>query len=500
MRLSTRLSLYFVGTVALILVVFSATLYGVASKYLHRQADERLEAALNTLMAAAEVNEDGVEWEPSERRLTFGRRTVEGQFHWMVADDRGRRIDGSTPTEFEPSWPSSMIVAPHPKSIKDPAGHPWRFMARRLEPSRPGGVVSPNLDHNSPGEAGRTHRSIILEAAVSLSGVRETLRTLALMLAALSIGTWLVTLLVGGRLCRRALRPVTEMAQAAHAIAGDEFDERLPTPTSLDELEELGRAFNGLLDRRRESHERQRKFTGDASHQFRTPLTAMQGQVDLALRQPRSVEEYRRVLGVVQGKTRHLRRIVEALLFLARADAESQRPQLEPIELTGWLAEHIDAWTGPRPDDLLLGAGDSGPVWVRAHPTLLGELLDNLLDNACKYSEAGTPIVVKASLDGNFALLSVADGGIGIERESVSEIMNPFYRAPQARSRTSKGLGLGLSVASRIAGIFGGRLEVSSQPGSGSTFSLILPAQQSPRESPRCALGLRQSRSRGQTQ
>ncbi len=480
MRLSTRLSLYFLGTVAMILLGFSATLHGLASKYLHRQADERLEAALNTLVAAAEVNADGVEWEPSERRLSFGRRTIEGQFHWVAADDRGRRIDGSTPTDVGPSWPDLMMIDPHPRKLNDPAGRPWRFMARRLEPSRPDGFVSPNPDQGSRSGDGTPHRSIVLGAAVSLSGVRETLRTLTLMLAALSVGTWTVALLVGGRLCRRALRPVTEMAQAAHAIAGDEVDERLPTPSSRDELAELGRAFNGLLDRRRESHERQRRFTGDASHQLRTPLTAMQGQVDLALRRPRSVEEYRRVLGVVQGKTRHLRRIVEALLFLARADAESQRPQLEPIELTGWLAEHLDAWTGPRLDDLRREKDGSGPVWVRAHPTLLGELLDNLLDNACKYSEPGTPIIVEAGRDGDSARLVVADGGIGIERDSIAEIMNPFYRTPQARSRTSKGMGLGLSVASRIAGTFAGRLDVSSRPGAGSAFSLILPAREPP--------------------
>ncbi len=474
MSLNTRLSIFFLSTVGLILVGFSATLYGVASKYLYRQADERLEAVLNTLVAAAEVNDEGVEWEPEGRKLSFGRRTVEGQFLWVVSDAQGRRVDGSAPTDAGPSWTELIATAAHPghpRRIEDRREQSWRVMARRLESRRAAEHDAAKIQGSS-----EKNEALILGAAVSLSGVRETLRNLALILTMLSCVTWTLALLVGGRLCRRALRPVSEMAEAAHAIAGHDFDERLPTPATGDELEELGRAFNGLLQRQHESHERQRRFAGDASHQLRTPLTAMQGHVDLALRQVRSVEEYQRVLAVVQAKTRHLRRIVEALLFLARADAESQRPRLEPIELTGWLRDHLAAWSGPRPDDLRIEDEGQGETWVRADPTLLGELLDNLIDNAGKYSEPGTPIVVRTGRIGESVRLAVEDHGIGIEEGEVGHVTDPFYRTIKARSRDSKGLGLGLSVVARIAEIFGGRLDVESRPGRGSTFSILLPA------------------------
>ena len=101
MRLSTRLTLFFLATLAVVLAGFSVTLYVLAAKYLHRQADERLEAALNTLVAAAEIGPEGVEWEPDERSLTFGRRTIEGQFSWRVGDDRGQRLDGSSADEMD---------------------------------------------------------------------------------------------------------------------------------------------------------------------------------------------------------------------------------------------------------------------------------------------------------------------------------------------------------------------------------------------------------------
>ena len=129
-------------------------------------------------------------------------------------------------------------------------------------------------------------------------------------------------------------------------MSAADLDRRLPLAGTGDELDDLSRAFNGLLDRVGESFERQRRFTGDASHQLRTPLTAMLGQAEVALRHDRDPAEYRRVLESVRGQAQHLRRIVEALLFLARADAEARRPELERIDLAAWAAEHLTTWAG----------------------------------------------------------------------------------------------------------------------------------------------------------
>jgi signal transduction histidine kinase len=471
MRLSTRLSIFFLATVAVILAGFSAMLYAVASEYLHRQADERLEAALNTLEAAAEFSDGGLEWEPEERSLSFGRRTAEGGFQWVVCDAQGRRIDGSTPADADPSWTASIAAAtsvPRSKRLVDQGGQPWRIMTRRLQSARAADSIVL--------EKRNFHKSLILGAAISLTGIGETLRNLGGMLIVLSCATWAIALLVGERLCRRALRPVADMAEAAHAIAGHGFDDRLPVAETGDELQGLGQAFNGLLERQHESHDRQRRFAGDASHQLRTPLTAMQGHVDVALRQPRSVEEYQRVLAVVRGKTRHMRSIVEAMLFLVRAEAESQQPPLEPIETIGWLRTHMAAWNASRPGDVRLEIdAEAATTHVMAHPILLDELLDNLLDNAVKYSDPTAPIVVHAGRDGDSFRVSVEDRGVGIEAVEIAHLVEPFYRTSQARSRDPKGVGLGLSVASRLARLFGGRLQVESILGRGSTFSIVLP-------------------------
>src|SRR5262249_51255839 len=142
----------------------------------------------------------------------------------------------------------------------------------------------------------------------------------------LSLTVWLVALFVGRALCRRALVPVRRMAASAADMDAADLGRRLPAAGTRDELDELSKAFNNLLDRLQESVERQQRFTGDASHQLRTPLTAILGQLEVALRRQRPVEEYEQVLTTVRQKAEHLRRIVESLLFLARADAEARLP------------------------------------------------------------------------------------------------------------------------------------------------------------------------------
>src|SRR5262249_52927799 len=158
---------------------------------------------------------------------------------------------------------------------------------------------------------------------------------------------------------------------------------------------DLGRTANGLLDRLQEAFERQRRFTGDASHQLRTPLAAMLGQAEVALRRDRPPEEYRRVLALVHDQAGHLSRIVEALLFLARADAEGELAGLEVLDLARWLPEQRPRWGGhERAADLRLEQASPGPCRVKVQPVLLGQLLDNLLDNAFRYSAPGTPVRV----------------------------------------------------------------------------------------------------------
>ena len=324
----------------------------------------------------------------------------------------------------------------------------------------------------------------MIAAAISLEPVRDTLRQLAAVLIGLSAGVWLLALVVGRWVCGRALLPVTRMAAAAREMEVSNLDGRLPAATTGDQLADLSQSFNSLLDRLQESFERQRRFTADVSHQLRTPLTTMIGQVDVALRRDRPAEEYRRVLTTVLQKAQRLRRIAESLLFLARADHEARLPELERVDLNDWLPAHLQTWSEhPRVGDIHFTPGGDGPAVVEAQPVLLGELLNVLIDNACKFSPPGSPIRVGLSRDGRARCVAVEDRGVGISAADLPRVFVPFFRSPDKRPKSVEGTGLGLSIAKGLATLFRGELTATSQPGQGSCFVLRLPPAIPPADS-----------------
>jgi len=255
----------------------------------------------------------------------------------------------------------------------------------------------------------------------------------------------------------------------------DLSERRLVIPSSGDEIEALGRSFNGLLDRLFEALERQRRFTGEASHQLRTPLAALLGQVEVALRHPRTADDYRQALEQVQEQGLHLRQIVEMLLYLARADAETRLDNLVALDLVDWLPGHLQTWAAfPRYRDLQLVIEPGQPCQITAHPPLLGQLLDNLIDNAFKYSDTSAPVIVRLQQEGERVMLSVEDRGIGIAEADLPHLFEPFYRSESARMQGRSGVGLGLSIALRIAQVFGGELTAHRLSPQGSRFMLSL--------------------------
>jgi heavy metal sensor kinase len=446
------MSAFFLAALAVVLAGFSAALYLLAHSYLHRQVEERLATALDTLTAVVEVEPDGLDWEPAEHHLTLGQDPSAEQARWVVRDGTGRPVDRS-----------ANLPPDDPLAAEAGEAGPWRVLRRQVRSD-----VEP-----APGK----HAELVLTVGLSAEPAEATLRRLAAALAGLSAGVWLLAALAGRWLARRALAPVTRMAAAARAMTPDHPAGRLPEPGTGDELDDLQRAFNDLLCRLHEALERQRRFTGDASHQLRTPLTAMLGQVEVALRRDRPPEEYREVLARVRAQAGHLHRIVEALLFLARADAEACLDACEVADLREALPAAAARWSGhPRAGDLRTEVVAGGPFLARAQPLLLGQLLDNLLDNAFKYSEPGRPVVLRLRRDGGAVALDVEDAGRGIAGDELAHVFEPFYRSPESRRRGLPGVGLGLAMVQRIAAALGGTVAVKSTEGAGSRFTLTLPA------------------------
>jgi signal transduction histidine kinase len=204
----------------------------------------------------------------------------------------------------------------------------------------------------------------------------------------------------------------------------------------------------------------------------------MLASVEVVLRQDRSPGEYRRVLEVVRRRGGQLRQVIESLLFLARADGAALPGPPERIDLNGWCRTWLDAWgEHPRAGDFTFRPSP-GVAVTTTHPALLGQVLDNLLDNACKYSEPGTPIGVAVDTTPQHATLTVSDAGCGIAEDQQALIFEPFYRSSATRWQGKPGVGLGLAVVQRLSAILGAKVEVMSQPDKGSRFTILLPADE----------------------
>lgn len=470
MTLTTRLLLFFLSMLALVLIGFSVALYLVADNYLHEQVVDRVNAVLTSLAAVVESDDGGLEWEPASRRLNLNFSALGDQVVWLVEDGETNIVDRSEPAA---EWLSVRSNSSSYHRVTR-EGIAWQVAHRLIHADD---QVSHVEDDRSAAleDAGSRIDSLTISAAMSLSTVHQTLRRLAGVLIILMAGIWLVALVAGQSICQRALRPVSEMADATRSINAGDLAQRLPILRTGDQLEELNCAFNDLLDRLQESFERQRRFTSDASHQLRTPLTTILGQVEVALRRDRSQDEYCRVLTTVQHSASHLARLVESLLFLARNDADSQALSMERIDLTTWLPNHLQTWaTHDRSADIHLRIASKTPCTALVQPQLLGELLNILLDNACKYSDPQTAIEVKLTTIATVVEICVEDRGWGIAEADIPRLFTPFCRSEEVRRRGVDGVGLGLSIAARLAKSFGGQLRATSRPGHGSCFLIQL--------------------------
>jgi signal transduction histidine kinase len=482
MSLTGRFSALFLAALGLALVGFSVALYVSARIYLARQLSDRLSSALAVLAAAAEIHPDGVEWEPQERVLPLGQEAGADRLRWMVFDDRGTRIDHSrnlAETDLTAGWIPRGGTAELPARLVDRQGRHWRVSQRGIRPSAAmpsGSLAAARAVQADPDPAGSVHAGLVLTVAVPLGPSEATLAALAWFLAAFSVGFWLVAGVICRRLSRRALAPLARVAASARTLNAADPGWCLDEAGTGDELDELGQAFNDLLGRLSVAFERQRRFSGDASHQLRTPLTVLIGQIEVALRNERPAEEYRRVLKSALARAVQLRQIVEALLFLGRAEGEAQLPGGEPVDLGQWVAAYLaDRPANGCAVEVVHRATELSGPWVLVHPPLLGQLIENLLDNAEKHASPEAPIVVETIRVGESAVLAVADAGPGIPPEEIPRIFEPFYRATQTRRQGTPGVGLGLAVVQRIALAFGGSIDVQTQPGKGCRVEVRLP-------------------------
>jgi two-component system, OmpR family, sensor kinase len=315
----------------------------------------------------------------------------------------------------------------------------------------------------------------------------EVVTTLSLLRNALLIAVPILlvfTLAAGSFLAERSLAPIAAMTQRARTIGERNLDARLPIANERDEFGELALVFNELLDRLERAFgqlegafAQMRQFLADASHELRTPLAAVRGEVQVALKRPRTSDEYRESLAVIHEETLHMSRIVEDLFMLARADAGERPLDRRNFYLDETVAEccRIARPLAEERGVSLTVEPSLDGLEIEGDEDLLRRVVLNLVDNAVKYTEAGGAVRVAVTREGDHARLDVSDTGIGIAPEELERIFERFYRVDRARVRSVGGAGLGLSIVRWTVEEHGGSVTVKTEPGRGSTFTVLLP-------------------------
>ncbi|NJN36889.1 MAG: HAMP domain-containing protein [Nitrospiraceae bacterium] len=272
------------------------------------------------------------------------------------------------------------------------------------------------------------------------------------------------------------MRPVDAITLAAQRIAAGDLSQRLSMPAAQDEIGRLAAIFNNMIDRLDVSFRQIRQFTSDASHELRTPLTVMKGETDLILRRPRPMEDYKSVLESNLEEIDRMTRIVDELLFLSRADMGEVKMEALPVVLEALVEDvHRQARLLGHDRNIEVVLGTVMPVVVQGDDLRLRELLLNLVENAIKYSHPGGKVEISLVKEQQEARLSITDHGIGIASVDHKKIFHRFFRTDVARAHTKKGTGLGLAICAWIADLHKGRVEVQSDLGQGSIFTVVLP-------------------------
>ncbi|WP_432262723.1 sensor histidine kinase [Cupriavidus sp. TMH.W2] len=295
----------------------------------------------------------------------------------------------------------------------------------------------------------------------------------------------IVGVLGGAFLARRALRPIRQLIQTVHAIKSGAMEARVSLRATGDELDELGTLFNGMLDQIAILIQGMREAIDNVAHDLRTPLARLRGIAEIALRSDGEPAICRDALADCVEESDQLLRMLNTLMDIAEAETGTLKLHLEPVSIPILLADAVDLYQQVAEEKAITVSISAPPsVWLTADRARLRQVMANLLDNAIKYTPAGGRIEVEAFARQNAIVIRVSDTGIGMTADELPKIWDRLYRGD--RSRSQRGLGLGLSLVKAVVAAHKGQVEASSQPEVGSIFTLTLPrvgTDDSPRRS-----------------
>ena len=488
-RLSVRarLTLWFTGILAATIVLFGGASYALLMRGLWQDVDATLESVAKAVARAADrPSADVVPPGMDEMLRRFFGPSFTDRFYQFL-DPHGR-VDPRLPRLGD----EPLHISPN--ALKNAAEGYATFETMPSNARFPVRVLTFPVAQGG-------HIVNVLQVGLSLEGLYMARQHFLWALAGL---VPLALVLAGGGgwlLARRALRPVDQMTRTARRIEAEHLGKRLNGAEVDDELGRLAKTLNEMLALLEAAFAQVRRFSADASHELKTPLTVLKGEIEVALRNPRDPAEYQQVLASVLEEVESMARLVDDLLLLSRADAGALRWEKQTVEMDR-LVEEV------AKEGEILGRGkqvqvkiqELEPLVVQGDGQRLKQLLRNLVDNAVKYTPSGgqvalslrraegsnAPVVDSAKpvdrltnqpigISTEWVEISVRDTGIGIPPDAVPRIFERFYRVDPARSRETGGAGLGLCIVKTIAEGHGGSIEVESTLGQGSRFSVRLP-------------------------
>ena len=475
LSLRKRLALAHVGVIVVVMAMAAFGAYLVFSRNVHRELDAALLALAETEMGMLLAASDGSpvtvhEAPPGPGAPSFVRldRLVQ------IVDARGGVVArsanlGEAQLPLPPVLRDRLAAGETVFETLDGFGE---------EPTRMVSVPVPA----PKGAKGAGRPSLLaVQVAGSLDDVNRTVAMASVLFLILGGSLLLALGAAGALITRRAFGAIDDVVRQAHRIGDANLGERLPHPGSRDEIGRLVDTLNAMLGRIEHGMEAQRRFTADASHELRSPLSRLRTELELALRRPREPAAYVETLHSSLEEVESLTLLVEELLVLARLDAGQERDAAETVSLNA-LAEEAVRRLEPlaRERQLTLLLEHAPPVAARVARGAASLALANLLDNALKFSPAGTEVRVRLRADAEAgeageAVISVSDHGPGIRGDDLPHLFERFYRGAGARSEATPGLGLGLALSQAVVHAHGGRIEASNEAAGGARFDMHLP-------------------------
>ena len=453
-RISTKITLLYAAILFFVLILSTAILGIGAYIYFYRQAEVDLDRSIQHVMSNIESGN------ATEAKFWFEGPVIPGVIV-RITDNTGRII-----LDTDTHFPSIERI--EQGRVTTPI---WANPDMEVSEFQGGAVYHARRYVEYGGIPYQVHffRTIMTEKDFFSSLQRLIFYTVA-------IG-FVLALLAGHFISRRILKPIREFTWTARSIEVERLGRRLDVPRARDELSELARTFNRMLDRLQEGFSQQQRFVSDASHELRTPLTVILGYSDMLSRWGR---EDKNILDegitAIRSEAENMQQLIEKLLFLARADQKRQAVNKEAVDLAELLADTIEKMhTVTTSHDVTLGRND--PATVSADPVLLRQLLRIFLENSVKYTPPGGHIHAYSirSNDGSSVTVTLTDDGIGIAPEHQARIFDRFYRVDSSRTKETGGSGLGLSIARWIAERHDIKLVLKSAVDEGTTITLNIP-------------------------